>query len=89
MKYCSYCGNELVDAAVVCPRCGRAVPIPLDHPDTPSVGLCILGFFIPLVGLILYLVFRENTPIRAGAIGKWALIGFCVNLVITFLPFML
>lgn len=25
MKYCSKCGNELVDEAVICPKCGCAV----------------------------------------------------------------
>ena len=25
MKYCSKCGNELVDEAIVCPKCGCAV----------------------------------------------------------------
>ncbi len=31
MKYCSKCGNELVDAAVICPKCGCAAPA---APDT-------------------------------------------------------
>lgn len=26
MKYCSHCGSELVDEAVICPKCGCAVP---------------------------------------------------------------
>ena len=25
MKYCAKCGNELLDEAVVCPKCGCAV----------------------------------------------------------------
>lgn len=25
MKYCSHCGNQIDDAAVVCPKCGCAV----------------------------------------------------------------
>ena len=25
MKYCSKCGNELLDDAVICPKCGCAV----------------------------------------------------------------
>lgn len=25
MKYCEHCGNQLVDEAVVCPKCGCAV----------------------------------------------------------------
>ena len=33
--------------------------------DTKSVGLTILSFFIPLVGLILYLVQKDEKPIQA------------------------
>lgn len=25
MKYCSHCGKELMDEAVICPNCGYAV----------------------------------------------------------------
>ena len=46
--------------------------------DTPSTGLNILSFLIPLVGLILFLSWQNTTPIKAKAVGKWALIGFCV-----------
>ena len=26
MKYCVHCGNELLDDAVICPKCGCRVP---------------------------------------------------------------
>ena len=47
--------------------------------DIPSTGLNVLAFFLPLVGLILYLVYVDSTPRRAKAIGKFALIGFGVG----------
>ena len=28
MKYCSKCGNELFDEAVICPKCGCATEAP-------------------------------------------------------------
>ena len=31
MKYCSQCGKELVDKAVVCPSCGCAVQAPVNQ----------------------------------------------------------
>ena len=49
--------------------------------DIPSTGLNVLAFFLPLVGLILYLVYVDSTPRRAKDIGKWALIGFIVGIV--------
>ena len=60
MKYCTKCGHELVDEAVVCTNCGCATDNykSADRADAPSIGFAILSFFIPLVGLILYLVFK-------------------------------
>ena len=82
----SQCGKELVDEAVVCPNCGCAVQVPVSQQeDKPSTGLNILAFLFPLVGLILYLCFQKTTPVRAKAIGKWALIGFVVGVVLSVL----
>ena len=86
MKYCSQCGKELVDEAVVCPNCGCAVQAPVNpQEDKPSTGLSILAFLFPLVGLILFLCFQKTTPVRAKAIGKWALIGFIVGVALSIL----
>ena len=74
MKYCSQCGKELVDEAVVCPNCGCAVQAPVSQQeDKPSTVLNILAFF------------QKTTPVRAKAIGKWALIGFIVGVALSIL----
>ena len=75
MKFCSNCGRELADDAVICPNCGSAVPqaVPQKE-DKCSVGLNIVGFLFPLIGLILYLCLKKDTPVRAKSIGKWALV---------------
>ena len=52
-----------------------------DPYDAPSGGYAVLGFFIPVVGLILYLVWKDQTPLRAGSAGKGALIGVIVGVV--------
>ncbi|MDE5671133.1 MAG: hypothetical protein K2I14_06705 [Eubacterium sp.] len=49
--------------------------------DKKSTGLNILSFFIPLVGLILYLTQKDQTPIKAKGCGKAALIGFILQIV--------
>ena len=73
MKYCVHCGGEMEDAAAVCPRCGtQAVPPVEDRPDT---AMNVISFFIPLVGLILFLVYHDRQPRKAKAAGKFALIG--------------
>ncbi len=49
--------------------------------DVPSVGFNALAFFFPIVGLILYLVWKDSTPKKAKAIGKWALISVVLGIV--------
>ena len=46
--------------------------------DAPSGGMTALGFFFPIVGLILYLVWKDQTPLKAHSAGKGALIGVIV-----------
>lgn len=48
---------------------------PQQSDDTGSVGWGILGFFIPLVGLILWLVWKDTKPKNAKSAGIGALIG--------------
>ena len=44
--------------------------------DKPNAGYAVLGFFFPLIGFILYLIWKNNFPYKAKSCGKGALIGF-------------
>jgi hypothetical protein len=44
-----------------------------DPNDAPSFGFALLGFFIPVVGLILFLVWKDQSPLKAKSAGKGAL----------------
>ena len=81
--FCSKCGKEIMDEAVVCPNCGCAVAPATTEVDAPSIGFAVLGFFIPIVGLILYLVCKDKTPLKAKSAGKGALIGFCTGIALS------
>ena len=81
MKFCTKCGKELVDEAVICPHCGCSAPASASFADAPNMGFAILGFFIPLVGLILYLINKDTAPLKAKSAGKGALIGFVTSIV--------
>lgn len=87
MKYCSHCGKEILDEAVICPHCGCMVGNPqytynqTPEADIPSTGLNVLSLFFPLVGLILYIVYADKAPKKAKAIGKFALIGVAIEVV--------
>ena len=51
--------------------------------DSSSFTFAILGFFIPIVGLILFLIYEEKKPKRAKSAGKGALIGFITKIVLS------
>lgn len=81
--FCSNCGREIDNRAAVCIHCGTPVGRFYQKPeDAPSGGFAAIGFFIPLVGLILFLVYHDTRPLRAKSAGKGALIGFIVKIVI-------
>lgn len=84
MKYCKYCGKEVEDDAVVCIHCGRSLreENPVAYDDTGSIGWGFLGFFFPVVGLILYLVWKDTKPKTSKVAGKGALIGFIAGVVL-------
>ena len=88
MKFCPHCGAQIDDDAVVCVKCGCSVSPSHKNPsveDAPNMGFAVLGFFIPLVGLILYLVWKDSTPLRAKSAGKGALIGFITSIAFSLL----
>ncbi len=51
--------------------------------EKASVGLAILSFIIPLVGLILFIVKKDKKPKTAKACGICALVSFIINIVLT------
>jgi hypothetical protein len=83
---CPFCGTKLNENSTVCPNCRRSlIPqatlketalIQKNQDDVPSIGLNILGFFIPLAGLILYMTWSYKYPVKMKAVGKWTLVGF-------------
>lgn len=55
MKYCSKCGNELLDDAVICPKCGCAVE-GMGNPEAVNnrSGLQIAAKIFMILGCIAY-----------------------------------
>lgn len=51
--------------------------------DSGSIGWGILGFFFPIVGLILFLVWKNTKPKSAKVSGIGALIGFVFNIILS------
>lgn len=81
MAFCNKCGQELSEGAVVCPSCGAA------QQETPAVvdkggfGWGLLGCCIPIVGLILFLVWKDSKPKSAKAAGIGALVSVIIGVI--------
>ena len=81
--YCRNCGAEIDDKAVICPKCGVAQnDVQTAGADNGGFGWGLLGFCIPLVGLILFLVWKDTKPKTSKAAGKGALISVIVGAVL-------
>lgn len=79
MAYCKNCGNQIDDKAVICPACGVAQETkPVDN---GGFGWSLLGCCVPLVGLILFLVWKDSKPKTAKAAGIGALVSVIVSIV--------
>ena len=81
MAYCKNCGAEIDDLATICPRCGVYQETKPAVVDNGGFGWGLLGFCIPLVGLILFLVWKDTKPKTSKAAGVGALVSVIVLVV--------
>lgn len=90
--FCKICGKELHENAIVCPGCGcETGKIPSYVKECPSkkdkgsFWWGFLGFMFPLVGLILYIVWRDDYPKRGKSAGLGALISVITEVCVAIL----
>lgn len=74
MAFCKKCGAEIDDQATVCPKCGVSQETKLEVVDNGGFLWGLLGCCIPLVGLILFLVWKDTKPRTSKAAGIGALV---------------
>ena len=84
-KFCDHCGSELSRMAQPAPGYAYQAASTASAQDAPSGGFAALGFFFPLIGLILYIAWKDQTPLRAKSCGKGALAGFITSTVLSVL----
>ena len=92
MKYCKKCGQQIEDNVNVCPFCGttqeEVVNVTVDSAntrvkvDSGSIGWGLLGFCIPIVGLVLFIVWKDDKPKSAKKAGIGALISVITTVVL-------
>lgn len=66
--FCSNCGKETAKNSDVCLNCGKLVRKNNEIEDKPDVFLNIISFILPLIGVIIYLIIRKDTPIQAKSV---------------------
>ena len=88
MAYCKNCGKQIEDGVQFCSNCGadqrESAQQNVNYPavvDNGGFGWGVLGFCIPIVGLILFLVWRDTKPRTGKAAGKGALISVIISVV--------
>lgn len=84
MAFCKNCGKEIDENAVICPNCGVAQGPQQQAPqvvDNGGFGWGLLGCCIPIVGLILFLVWKDTKPKTAKAAGIGALVSVGISVV--------
>ncbi len=84
--YCSKCGKEIMDEAVVCVGCGCAVQgkqiTQATVDETISGGLVLLSILIPLFGVIYWALKAKERPNCAKVCGISALVAWVVYLIL-------
>lgn len=88
---CKKCGREF-NEGTFCPNCGynnsemTQAPVQPTN-DSSNFGFAFLCFLFPVIGLILYLVWKDKLPLRAKSCGKGALIGFILGVILNIIYF--
>ncbi len=81
-QYCQSCGSETKPQQEICTSCGVKLIGKTNSNDKPSTIANIGSFCFPIVGLILYLVWKQDKPIAAKSACNWTLIGIGVSIAI-------
>ena len=94
MKFCTRCGSQIDESAIFCPKCGQQqgqgftyqyqqpfynAPTYTAEDLAPSRGFAVLSFLFPIVGLVLWIVWKNTKPGKAESCAKGALASTCVG----------
>ena len=90
MAYCKNCGAQIDNNAPSCPFCGTAQNAPATNgTDNGGIGWGLLGCCIPIVGLVIFLVWKDTKPKTAKAAGIGALVAVILGVIYYILMFII
>ena len=89
--FCKNCGKEIDEKSYVCPYCGIKTDTDkaekTDENSGSRAGWGILSFLIPLVGLILFLTWKQDRPKTAKVCGISALVSVVLNVILSIIVY--
>lgn len=85
--YCSNCGELVNDMAISCPKCGYAQNEQIV--DSGGFGWSAIGCCFPVVGLILFLVWKDVKPNSSKSVGIGALLSLGIIILFYALSFIM
>lgn len=87
MAFCKKCGIRIEDNAAFCPVCGAAQRDGQNSAsnDQGGFGWGLLGFCIPIVGFILWLVWKDEKPNKAHSVCTGAWVSVVISVVLNLL----
>lgn len=81
MAFCRKCGKEIDEEAIICIHCGcatgNAVATQKESTDREANGgELLVAFLFPIVGAILYYIYKADKPTAAQKINKISIAAF-------------
>lgn len=78
LVHCRECGEMISKSAQSCPKCGAGQNTVMtnNNGDKPDVGICVLAWLLPIVGIIISFVKMKDEPEKAKEYRAWSTIGF-------------
>ena len=85
LKFCTHCGKEIMDEAVICPSCGCSVQTAnsthiVEVDKSVSAGWIFLSLLFPLVGSIYFFAAIKTRPMCAKVCSIVAIISWLTGL---------
>ena len=79
--YCEKCGSKNEMTSEFCTNCGNKLnkefsntTIINSEEEKNTFGWGVLGFFVPIAGLILFIIWKKDRPKASKSAGIWALV---------------
>jgi|GEM_PF-2695959 len=96
--YCQNCGSKTAERQIVCLNC-RAKLVSITNTnknylsnnelDQNNKDLNIISFLLPIIGLVLYIIYHQNYPVKSKGIVKWSFTGLILGVFLSSLYYFL